>query len=251
MAAEPAPAPRPASRSSRTARRSPSSASPASCPRPPPSLRWADTRRCWPSVWRWRACSPPGGALSMAGMRPRCSVFIAASLDGFIARRDGGIDWLSVVETPGEDYGYAKFFGAVDALILGRRTYDTVIGFSDGNPERVPKPSRDDTRRAELAGSPRAEWPYADKRCVVLTHRPPASRHGERFHTGSPAPLLAELHAEGVRRVYVDGGATIQLFLREGLIDDITLSIIPVALGDGVPLFGGGGPGRRLRLQAS
>ena len=62
--------------------------------------------------------------------RPRCSVFIATSLDGFIARRDGGIDWLSIVETPGEDYGYAKFFDDVGALILGRRTYDTVLGIS-------------------------------------------------------------------------------------------------------------------------
>jgi dihydrofolate reductase len=158
-------------------------------------------------------------------MRPRCSVFIAASLDGFIARRDGGIDWLSIVETPGEDYGYAQFFGAVDALIFGRRTYDTVLAFP--------------------------EWPYGDKRCVVLTHDPPASRHGERFHTGAPAPLLEQLHADGVRRVYVDGGAVIQSFLRDGLIDDITLSIIPVLLGDGIPLFGGGGPGRRLRLQAT
>jgi dihydrofolate reductase len=158
-------------------------------------------------------------------MRPRCSVFIAASLDGFIARRDGGIDWLSIVETPGEDYGYAKFFAGVDALILGRRTYDTVLGFP--------------------------AWPYGDKRCVVLTHNPPPSRHGERFHTGPPAPLLTALHADGVRRVYVDGGAVIQLFLREGLIDDITLSIIPVVLGDGIPLFAGGGPGRRLRLAGS
>ena len=152
-------------------------------------------------------------------------MFIATSLDGFIARRDGSIDWLSIVETPGEDYGYATFFAGVDALILGRRTYDTVIGFP--------------------------AWPYDDKRCVVLTHNPPASRHGERFHTGPPAPMLAQLHADGVRRVYVDGGAVIQLFLREGLIDDITLSIIPVVLGDGIRLFDGGGPGRRLRLQES
>jgi dihydrofolate reductase len=158
-------------------------------------------------------------------MRPRCSVFIAASLDGFIARRGGDIDWLSIVETPGQDYGYAKFFSAVDALILGRGTYDKVLGFP--------------------------AWPYGDKRCVVLTHAARESRHGERFHAGPPAPLLERLHADGVRRVYVDGGVVIQSFLREGLIDDVTLSIIPVVLGDGIPLFGGGGPGRRLRLQGT
>ena len=157
--------------------------------------------------------------------RPRCSVFIAASLDGFIARRDGGIDWLSIVETPGEDYGYARFFAAVDALVLGRGTYDTVRGF--------------------------AAWPYGDKRCVVLAHDPPEAQHGETFHAGPPAPLLERLHADGVRRVYVDGGAVIRQFLGDGLIDDITLSIIPVILGDGIRLFDGGGPERRLRLQGS
>jgi dihydrofolate reductase len=76
-------------------------------------------------------------------MRPRCSVFIATSLDGFIARRDGSIDWLSLVEAPGEDYGYARFFADVDALVLGRRTYDTVRGFP--------------------------AWPYGGKRCVALS----------------------------------------------------------------------------------
>ncbi|HEY7372853.1 MAG TPA: dihydrofolate reductase family protein [Polyangia bacterium] len=158
-------------------------------------------------------------------MRPRCSVFIATSLDGFIARADGGLDWLSMVERPGEDYGYARFFASVDALILGRRTYDTALGFP--------------------------VWPYAGKQCVVLTHAPPAARHGERFHAGPPAPLLAALHAEGVRRIYVDGGAVIRLFLRESLIDDLTLSIVPIVLGGGVPLFDDSFPPRTLRLAAS
>ena len=161
----------------------------------------------------------------MPAVRPRCSVFIAVSLDGFIARRDGGIDWLSIVERPGEDYGFARFFAEVDALIVGRRTYDTALGF----------PS----------------WPYAGKRCVVLAHDPPPARHGERFHAGAPGPLLAELHADGVRRVYVDGAAVIRLFLREDLIDDLTLSIVPVLLGDGIPLFDGSVPARTLRLAAS
>ena len=157
--------------------------------------------------------------------RPRCSVFIATSLDGFIARADGAIDWLSIVETPGEDYGYARFFAGVDALILGRRTYDTALGFP--------------------------AWPFGGKRCVVFTHDPPAARHGERFHSGSPAALLAELHAAGVARAYVDGGALIRSFLREDLIDDITLSIVPVLLGDGIRLFDASVPARRLRLTDS
>jgi dihydrofolate reductase len=146
--------------------------------------------------------------------RPRCSVFIASSLDGYIARPDGGLDWLSIVERAGEDYGYRQFFDSVDAVVMGRRTYDTVLGFD--------------------------AWPYVGKRCIVLTHAPPpALRHDEAFATGAPAPLLERLAGEGVRRVYVDGGAVIRQFLAAGLVDDLTLSIIPVLLGGGIRLFDG------------
>jgi dihydrofolate reductase len=150
-------------------------------------------------------------------------VYIATSLDGFIARPDGGLDWLTAVERPGEDYGYRAFFDAVDALVLGRRTYDAVLGF--------------------------AAWPYAGKRCVVLTHDAPAPRHGERFFAGDPAALLDELGRDGARRVYLDGGVVIRACLAAGLVDELTLSIVPVLLGAGVPLFGGV-PGR-LELEAS
>jgi dihydrofolate reductase len=157
--------------------------------------------------------------------RPQCSVYIATSLDGFIARPDGSLDWLSMVQHPGEDYGYRRFFDSVDGLIIGRRTYDTVLGF----------PS----------------WPYANKRCVVLTHNPPAARRGESFHAGDPTTLLARLRADGVRRVYVDGGAVIRSFLQVNSVDDLTLSIIPVILGDGIRLFENGGAELRLRLKSS
>ena len=168
--------------------------------------------------------------------RPQCAVFIAASLDGFIARADGGLEWLSIVERAGEDYGYRDFFDGVDALVMGRRTYDTVAGFDD--------------------------WPYAGKRCVVLAHAPPAARHGEEFASGAPGPLLERLGAEGVRRVYVDGGAVIRQFLAADLVAELTLSVIPVLLGDGIPLFGGPragvsppppapSPARELRLSSA
>lgn len=157
--------------------------------------------------------------------RPRLSVFIATSLDGYIAGRDGSLAFLDAVARPGEDYGYAKFFESVDALVTGRRTYDTVLGFP--------------------------EWPYAGKRCVVLTHAAPAPRHGEEFHAGDLLPLVERLGAEGVRRVYVDGGVVISAFLAAGLIDDVTISVIPVLLGDGVPLFARGGAGSALTLAAS
>jgi dihydrofolate reductase len=146
-------------------------------------------------------------------VRPQCSVYIATSLDGYIARPDGRLDWLSAFEQSGEDYGYKAFFGSVDALVIGRKTYDVVLGFE--------------------------RWPYEDKRCVVVTHAPPPAKHGETFHSGPLELLLGQLSSQGVRRVYVDGGALIRSFLADDLIDDVTLSVIPVLLGAGLPLFGG------------
>lgn len=158
-------------------------------------------------------------------MRPTGSVFIATSLDGFIARPDGRIDWLSSVEQPGEDYGYQRFFDSVDVLVTGRNTYDTVLGFN--------------------------EWPYKGKRCVVLTHRPPEARHGETFYAGDPVMLMEDLAREGVRRVYVDGGQVVSAFLEHELVDEITISILPVLLGEGIPLFKGDARERRLVLEES
>jgi dihydrofolate reductase len=146
----------------------------------------------------------------------QCSVYIATSLDGFIARPDGALDWLSVVKRDGEDYGYAKFAATVDTLVMGRATYDVVLGFGG--------------------------WPYAGKRVIVLTHRPAPGRHGAELVDSSPAELAARLEREGARRVYVDGGAVIRQFLAADLIDDLTISVIPVVLGAGIPLFGPGTP---------
>ncbi len=156
-------------------------------------------------------------------LRPRCSAFLAASLDGFVARPDGAVDWLKAVEAPGEDYGFAEFFGSVDTLVLGRATYDLVLGFPG--------------------------WPYEGKRVVVLTHRPAAPRHGETFASGSPADVAASLAAAGARRIYVDGGATVSSFLRDGLLDDLTVSVIPVVLGEGIRLFQPPLPERALALR--
>ena len=157
--------------------------------------------------------------------RPRCSVFIAVSLDGYIARPDGGIDWLHSVDMPGEDYGYNAFFESVDVVLLGRNSYDVVLGFS--------------------------EWYYGDKRCVVLTHRPGESRHGEEFYSGDVKELVQQLAESGVRRIYVDGGKVIQQFLDEKLIDDLTISVIPILLGDGIRLFASGSPEQRLVLEGT
>ncbi len=155
--------------------------------------------------------------------RPQCSAFLAASLDGFVARPGGGLDWLKAVEAPGEDYGFAEFFASVDTLVVGRRTYDVVLGFP--------------------------EWPYGGKRVVVLTHRPAAARRDETFASGTPEAVVASLAAAGARRIYVDGGATVSSFLRVGLLDDLTLSVVPVVLGDGIRLFLPPLPERTLALR--
>ncbi|MDP2273993.1 MAG: dihydrofolate reductase family protein [Archangium sp.] len=138
---------------------------------------------------------------------PTCLVFIATSVDGFIARPDGGLDWLKRVERDGEDYGFQKFFDSIDTIVIGRGTYDVTRAFET--------------------------WPYLGKRCVVMTHRPTTPRVNEEFFAGTPAELLSTL--EG--RVYVDGGNVISQFLATGLIEQMTISQIPIVLGEGLPLF--------------
>jgi len=157
----------------------------------------------------------------------RCSVFIATSVDGFVAGPNDELGWLAAVERPGEDYGYAAFVKTVDVLVLGRRSYEVVSGFP--------------------------EWPHAGKRVCVLSGslRPRDMRDGAELFTGSPAELVPRLRAEGIRRAYVDGAAVIRSFLRAGLLDDLTLSTIPVLLGAGIRLFGDALPHVELRLEES
>lgn len=155
--------------------------------------------------------------------RPRCAAFLAMSLDGFISRPDGRVDWLDAYPAPPEDY--AAFFAGVDTVLVGRATYDLVATFP--------------------------EWPYGTKRVAVLTHRPPAPLHGEVFLAGEPAEVLAGLAASGSRSVYVDGGAVVSQVLAAGLLDELTVTVIPLVLGAGRRLFQGTLPERRLSLVAS
>jgi dihydrofolate reductase len=145
------------------------------------------------------------------------------SLDGFIARPDGALDWLTRFE--GTEHGYQAFFDAVDAVVIGRATYDVVLGFGT--------------------------WPYGGKRVVVLTHRPGTARHAEAFLAGAPEAVVARLAADGVRRAYVDGGTVVSQFLAAGLVDDLTLSLVPIVLGDGVRLFRAPLPERAFRLTGA
>jgi dihydrofolate reductase len=151
------------------------------------------------------------------------SVYIAVSLDNCIARDDGGLDWLAdVQDAGGGDYGYAAFMETIDAVVLGRSTYDAVRTF--------------DT------------WPFTGKRVIVLTNRALVSAFGEESYAGALAPLMERLGTEGVQRIYLDGGATIRQGLDEAIIDDMTLSMVPVLLGSGRPLFTRGLPGSSWRL---
>lgn len=155
-------------------------------------------------------------------MTLRCSVYIAVSADGFIARKNDALDWLDRVQIPGEDYGYASFMRTIDVLVMGRRTYEVALGF----------PS----------------WPYEGKRIVVLTSTPNReSRHGEEFFSGDVRDLVKRY--EG--RAYIDGGEVIRSFLKAHLVDDLTLSVVPILLGSGIPLFGPGLPETSLELEES
>ncbi|XXF78025.1 dihydrofolate reductase family protein [Myxococcaceae bacterium GXIMD 01537] len=143
--------------------------------------------------------------------RPRTFVFLAASLDGFIARTNGAIDWLAIVDRAGEDYGIKAFYDSVDTLVMGRKTYDSALSFD--------------------------AWPYKGMRCVVITSdTSKASRHGEEFFAGDLAMLFERLGAEGTQRIYVDGGTVIAQALKAHLVDEVTVSIIPILLGEGTAL---------------
>jgi dihydrofolate reductase len=155
------------------------------------------------------------------------SVFIGTSVDGFIARPNGSLDFLP--EGGGEPHGYVEFIASVDALVIGRKTFETVLAFPD--------------------------WPYGDKRVVVLSSRPidfSAVRGGvvEQMD-GSPSEIVAKLAASGAHDLYIDGGITIQRFLRAGLIEQLIITRVPVLIGDGTPLFGNLPRDVRLRHVAT
>jgi dihydrofolate reductase len=143
----------------------------------------------------------------------KTSVFIGTSLDGFIARADGALDFLP--PGGGEPHGYDEFMATVDALVIGRKTFETVLTF--------------DT------------WPYAEKAVFVLSTRPlatpPPGAVVERM-AGAPADIASQLEARGVKHIYVDGGNTIQRFLQAGLIQRLIITRVPVLIGSGIPLFG-------------
>lgn len=144
-------------------------------------------------------------------------VFIATSLDGFIARLDGDIEWLHHIDSKGEDHGYEAMIEAVDGIIMGRNTFEKVLRFS--------------------------EWPYS-KPVIVLSGSlnsddlPDTLRSEVEVSSATPKALTEVLKQRGWRRAYIDGGQVIQSFLREGLVATLQIARIPRLIGQGVPLFG-------------
>jgi dihydrofolate reductase len=156
------------------------------------------------------------------------SVFVGVSVDGFLARPGGELDFLPADAEP---HGYDEFMASVDALVIGRKTFETVLGFDS--------------------------WPYGDKRVVVLSHQPldlsAAVARGGRIEQmgGPPAEIVSRLAASGSHHLYVDGGITIQEFLRAGVLQRLIVTRVPVLIGQGIPLFGALPHDVRLRHVAT
>ncbi|MGK7910704.1 MAG: dihydrofolate reductase family protein [Synechococcus sp.] len=149
----------------------------------------------------------------------KVSVFIATSLDGYIARTNGDLDWLdaaNVTVPAGEDCGYRSLMQTVDTLILGRKTYEKVLSFGP--------------------------WPYGETPTIVLSSNPITFPDGipdtVTHSSEDPSTLCKRLSRNGINHIYIDGGNTIQRFLSAGLVDELTITIIPILLGEGISLFG-------------
>lgn len=143
--------------------------------------------------------------------------FVGMSLDGYIADDSGGLDWLEAAAAPvdgapGEDYGFASLVASVDAVAMGRNTWDHIAHLDD--------------------------LPYQGVPIYVFTHRPPSEpRDGVTYWSSTPVEAMEAWREAGMRHVYLDGGVTVSAFLAEGLVDDLVLTVVPMLLGSGRPLF--------------
>ena len=161
----------------------------------------------------------------------KISVFIATSVDGYIARPNGDVAWLQEGEQlpEGEDAGYSELFNAVDALVMGRGSFEKVLSFDS--------------------------WPYADKPVIVLsrtlTEIPSHLPDVVRIDPAEPRAFVEQCIERGYKHIYLDGGQIIQSFLREGLVDEMTITTIPILLGEGIPLFGKLDKDIKLKLARS
>ena len=149
-------------------------------------------------------------------MNKKNSVFIATSIDGYIADKNGGLDWLHSIPCPENmDMGYIEFTSRIDALVMGRTTFETVCGFG-------------------------IDWPYKQPVFVLsntLEQIPEDFKDKAFLVKGVLTDIIDQIHKKGYSQLYIDGGATIQGFLKEDLIDEMIITIIPILLGGGTSLF--------------
>ncbi|MDP1880991.1 MAG: dihydrofolate reductase family protein [Parachlamydiaceae bacterium] len=143
--------------------------------------------------------------------RPKISIYIAMSIDGYIARKNGGLNWLEYGHTGDEDYGFKTFIKNIDVLVLGKNTYEVVSKFD--------------------------KWPYEGKRVIVLSKTLKEVRKEAELFCGQLTDLVSILYSDNSKHIWVDGGITVSKFLEAGLVDEITVSIIAIVLGSGIPLF--------------
>ncbi|MEY3499959.1 MAG: dihydrofolate reductase family protein [Bacteroidota bacterium] len=154
-------------------------------------------------------------------------LYIAMSLDGYIATKDNSIDFLSMIEQEGEDYGYNNFVKSVDAVIIGRKTYEKVIAMG-------------------------YEYPHKDKDVYILTRTAKPSIGNFKFYTDDLSRLVNDLKSQPGKNIYCDGGAEIaNELMKNNLVDEFIISVIPILLGDGIKLFKDGRPAQRLELISS
>lgn len=157
-------------------------------------------------------------------MQRKVILYIATSLDGYIAKPNDDLSFLSIVEHEGEDYGYSEFVESVDTVILGRRTYDWVM--------------------AQVT-----DFPHADKRAYIITRTPRPAIGNTTFYSGDLRSLVTKLKSEHGKNIFIDGGAEIvNLLLKDDLIDELIISIIPILVGSGTKLFNDGRPEIKLQL---
>lgn len=157
-------------------------------------------------------------------------VYIATSSDGFIATKDGDIDWLMEIPNPNNsDYGYAEFIDSIDALVMGRKTYEKVLSFD-------------------------CEWPYSKKVFVLSNSLKEinSSVAGKvELINGPLKEIVKNLNNDGFKNLYIDGGSTIQSFLKEDLIDEMIITNVPVTLGEGIPLFKNNAHESKFKLDST
>jgi dihydrofolate reductase len=154
-------------------------------------------------------------------------LYIATSLDGYIAKPNDDLEFLSIVAQEGQDYGYADFVKTVDAVILGRKTYDKVIAMG-------------------------FEFPHADKDVYIITRTPKSNIGSIKFYTGDLPSLIAKLKSESGKNIFCDGGAEIvNELLKHDLIDEFVISVIPILVGNGTKLFKDGRPEQKLELVST